>query len=158
MSDLRTPDIAHLDLVWIETRIEHWLRFGCPETSVTIDRYRRRVSFAAGDVFALMRWTATDTGAATVAIDIVHVRPPEAGHAVLPWVSGTATGLLRRTGHEPVRAVLDAITRVERQGLDPRAVCPEYWRDLDARICANRPAPPYGHTRHEAWLWRRAAS
>ncbi|CAI9121930.1 DUF2840 domain-containing protein [Brytella acorum] len=158
MNDLRPPIGAQLDLVWIETRIEHWLRFGTPETSVAIDRYRRRVSFAPGDVFALMRWLAGDTGAVTVSIDIVRAMPPAELCAVLPWITGAADRLLRQTGDGPVRAVLDTITRIERQGLDPRAVCPDYWRDLDARLRANRPVPPYGRARHEAWLWRRTAS
>ncbi|NVN10062.1 DUF2840 domain-containing protein [Nguyenibacter vanlangensis] len=157
MNDLRSPVGAQLDLIWIETRIEHWLRFGSPETSVRIDRHRRRVGFATGDVFALMRWLASDTGAVTVSIDIIHVVLSHR-RIVLPWVSGTATGLLRQTGYAPVRAVLDTISRIERQGLDPRAACPDYWRELDARLRANRPAPPYGRARHEAWLWRRAAS
>jgi len=158
MNDLRSSTGAQLDLVWIETRIEHWLRFGTPETSVRIDHHRRRVSFAAGDVFALMRWVASDTGAVTVSIDIIRALSSDRPEAVLPWITGAADRLLRQTGDGPVRAALDTITRIERQGLDPRAVCPDYWRDLDARLRANRPVPPYGRARHEAWLWRRTAS
>lgn len=158
MNDLRAPTGAQLDLVWIETRIEHWLRFGIPETSVRIDRHRRRVSFAAGDVFALMRWLANDTGAVTVSIDIVRVMPPGEPCAVLPWITGAADRLLRQTGDGPVRAVLDAITRIERQPFDPRTVCPDYWRDLDARLRAGLRPPLYCRARHEAWLWRRTAS
>lgn len=158
MNDLRSHLGAQINLVWIETRIEQWLRFGCPETSVRIDRHRRRVSFAAGDVFALMRWLASDTGAVTVSIDIVRAMPPGEPCAVLPWITGAADRLLRQTGDAPVRTVLETICRIERQGLDPRAVCPDYWRDLDARLRTSRPAPPYDRARHEAWLWRRAAS
>ncbi|MFE8874060.1 DUF2840 domain-containing protein [Acetobacter persici] len=158
MNALLSPVGAQLDLVWIETRIEQWLRFGCPETSVRIDRHRRRVSFAAGDVFALMRWLASDTGAVTVSIDIVRATPPGEPSVILPWITGAADRLLRQTGDGPVRTVLDTITRIERKGLDPRAVCPGYWRDLDERLRASRPAPPYSRARHEAWLWRRVAS
>ncbi|MFX5656703.1 DUF2840 domain-containing protein, partial [Acinetobacter baumannii] len=45
-------------MTWQAKRIEHRIRFGHPVATVRLDRHRRRVSFAAGSIFAVMRWAA----------------------------------------------------------------------------------------------------
>ncbi len=58
-----TNDRTHVELTWLEKRIEHWIRFGRIAEETIVDRRRRVVSFAPGDVFAFVRWAANDFGA-----------------------------------------------------------------------------------------------
>ena len=45
-----------VELIWLEKRIEHWIRFGRVVEERILDRHRRVVCFAPGSVFAFVRW------------------------------------------------------------------------------------------------------
>ena len=47
--------LTHVELTWLEKRIEHWIRFGRIAEERIFDRRRRIVSFAPGSVFAFVR-------------------------------------------------------------------------------------------------------
>ena len=47
-------DLTHVELVWLEKRIENWIRFGHPAEEQILDRRRRIVSFAPGSIFAFV--------------------------------------------------------------------------------------------------------
>jgi hypothetical protein len=49
-------------LIFYEGRIEHWLRFGTQDRERILDRRRRVIAFAPGEIFALVRWEANDYG------------------------------------------------------------------------------------------------
>jgi hypothetical protein len=63
---------THVELTWIEKRIEHWIRFGRVAREQIVDRRRRIVSFRPGAVFAFVRWAANDYGTVISRIDIVR--------------------------------------------------------------------------------------
>ncbi|PYD49784.1 hypothetical protein CFR79_12950 [Komagataeibacter saccharivorans] len=144
--------MTHLEPTWLEKRIEQWLRFGHALETQPIDRYRRRLCFAPGTVFALLRWTQADCGAAACCIDIV--RAPHAGEPRerLPFVPTGADRLLHRSGWAEVRTVLAVIDALERRRINPVHVCPSYWQQLANGLQERGIVPSYTTARHEAWL------
>ena len=80
LRQLGSDGLTHVELTWIEKRIEHWIRFGRVAKDQIVDRRRRIVSFRPGAVFAFVRWAANDYGTVFSRIDIV--RAIAAGGAV----------------------------------------------------------------------------
>ena len=56
-----TP-LTRVELLWLEGRIERWIRFGQIAEETILDRRRRVVAFAAGEVFAFVRWASNGYG------------------------------------------------------------------------------------------------
>ena len=48
--------LTHVELIWLEKQIEHWIRFGRDVAEQIVDRRQRILSFAPGSVFAFVRW------------------------------------------------------------------------------------------------------
>ena len=46
MSECASDDLTHVELIWLEKRIEHWIRFGHNVAEQILDRRRRILSFA----------------------------------------------------------------------------------------------------------------
>ena len=55
-------DLTHVELLWLEKRIENWIRFGHAAEEQILDKRRRILSFAPGSIFAFVRWTSNDFG------------------------------------------------------------------------------------------------
>ena len=55
-SDVRT----RVELPHLEGKIERWIRFGRAAHEEVLDRRRRALWFAAGNVFAFVRWAANE--------------------------------------------------------------------------------------------------
>ena len=53
-------DLTHVELLWLEKRIENWIRFGRVAAEQILDRRRRVVSFAPGSIFAFVRWASNE--------------------------------------------------------------------------------------------------
>ena len=59
---VHAPDtLTHVELIWLEKRIEHWIRFGHDIAEKILDRRRRILRFAPDSVFAFVRWAANDS-------------------------------------------------------------------------------------------------
>ena len=52
LTDDATPELTHVELLWIRQRVENRIRFGRTEQVHVVDRYLRVVSFTAGSIFA----------------------------------------------------------------------------------------------------------
>jgi hypothetical protein len=55
-------DLTHVELLWLEKRIENWIRFGHAAEEQILDKRRRILSFAPGSIFAFVRWASNDFG------------------------------------------------------------------------------------------------
>jgi hypothetical protein len=147
--------LTHVELTWIEKRIENWIPFGLVARNTIIDRRRRTVSFRPGSVFALIRWTANDYGTVLSRIAVLRAVGPGDAYQTMPFVRPGAEILLAIHGWPKVEQVLRHIDAVEAAGIDPCAVSPDHWRHVANRMCVNLPARAYTPERHSAWLKRR---
>lgn len=148
-------ELTHVELTWIEQRVERWIRFGDVVRDHVIDRRRRIVSFAPGSVFAFVRWAANDHGTVISRIDIVRAVGRSECCSTLPCVSPGGDILLHISGWPKVIQVLRAIDAVEALGLDPRDVALDHWRHLHNRMSSGQAARSYTVERHRAWLQRK---
>jgi len=156
-NDLRTRALTHVELIWVEDRIEYWIRFGRVEKKQILDRHRRIVSFAPGSVLALVRWRSNDYGTILSRIDILRAVHPSEPHQTLPCVRPGGESLLRLTGWPKVQQVLQANDAIDALGIDPADVAQDYWRHVHNRIAAGQTPRIYTIERHAAWIKRRRA-
>jgi hypothetical protein len=149
------PPLTRVELTWLEGRIEHWIRFGrdCGET--ILDRRRRVLAFAPGNIFAFVRWASNDFGTIISRIDIVRAVAPDEAYQTLPFVRPGGDILLRLSGWPKVERVLKAIDAVEAIHIAPADVAPDHWRHVHNRLLTGYEPRPYSRDQHRAWLLRR---
>jgi hypothetical protein len=145
---------TRVHLVWLEGRVEHWIRFGAVVEETLIDRRRRVVAFEAGAIFAFVRWASNDFGTVVSRLDIVRAAAPGQAYSTLPHVRPGGEILLRQSGWPRVQQVLQTIDAVEALGIAPAAAAPDHWRHLHNRLAAGQAPRPYTRNRHRAWLLR----
>ncbi|XEU22730.1 DUF2840 domain-containing protein [Tistrella mobilis] len=145
---------THVELTWIEGRIEYWIRFGREVGERIVDRRRRIVSFRPGAVFAFVRWAANDYGTVISRIDIVRAVEPGAAYQTLPFVRPGGEILLKIEGWPKVEQVLQHIDAVEAANVDPCDAAPDHWRHVAHRMSVGHEPRPYTQERHQAWLKR----
>ncbi len=155
LRQLGSDGLTHVELTWIEKRIEHWIRFGRVAKDQIVDRRRRIVGFRPGTVFAFVRWAANDYGTIASRIDIVRAVAAGEPFTTLPFVQPGGDILLTIEGWPKVSQVLAAIDAAEAAGVDPCDAAPDHWRHVHNRIAAGHQPRPYTLERHSAWLKRR---
>ena len=146
------------DLLWIEGRIERWIRFGRIVQETIHSQRRRTVGFDPGAVFAFVRWSASGYGTVESRIDILRAVHPGATCSTVPCVTPGGEMLLRLSGWPKVEAALLAIDQVEALGVAPEDVCPDHWRHVHNRLSTGLTPRCYTDFRHTAWLMRREVS
>jgi hypothetical protein len=149
------PELTHVEILWIKERVENRIRFGNIDQQHVIDRHWRVVSFAAGSVFAFVRWAGNAWGTVQSRIDILRAVAPGEHYVTVPDVHPGGESLLRISGWPRVEKVLQAIEGVEALGIDPVDVAPEYWRHVGNRLSVGDRPQPYTKARHNAWLRRK---
>jgi hypothetical protein len=147
--------LTRVELLWLEQRIERWIRFGRIAEETILDRRRRVVGFAPGSVFAFVRWASNGYGTAVSRIDILRATMPGEPLSTVPHVTPGAEILLRLSGWPKVEQALAAIDAVARVGIEPEDACPDHWRHVMNRITAGLSPRAYALDRHRAWLLRR---
>lgn len=154
-SDPTSDKLTHVELTWFAKRVEQRIRFGRPVTSLRLDRYRRRVSFAPNAVFAVVRWVGNGYGTVTSEIDILRAVAPGERCTTAPFMQPGGEILLSIKGWPKVERVLQAIDAIEALGIDPVDVAPDHWRHVHNRLIVGERPRAYTLTRHRAWLKRR---
>jgi hypothetical protein len=146
--------LTHVEVIWMEKQIEHWVRFGHDVAEQILDRRRRILSFAPNSVF--VRWAASDYGTVVSRIDILRAVVPHEPYSTVAYIRPGGEILLRISGWPKVERVLQAIDAVEAAGIDPAEACPDHWRHVHNRLVAGELPRPYTLEHHAAWLKRRA--
>ena len=147
--------MTDVELIWIEKRLEHWIRFGRVAAERIMTRKTRVVSFRPDAVFAFVRWAANDYGTVSSRIDIVRAVGAGEPFTTLPFVRPGGDILLKIEGWPKVSQVLAAIDATEAADVDPCDAAPDHWRHVHNRIAAGHQPRPYTLERHRAWLKRR---
>ncbi len=153
--DVSAPFLTLVELTWHQKKIEHWIRFGRKGYEQILDRHRSVVGFAPGEIFAFVRWAASDFGTVVSRIDIVRAISPGEMFQTIPLVRPGGDILLRLDGWPKVEKAFQAIDAVEALGLDPADIAPEHWRHVHNRLAAGEAPRPYTPEHHAAWLQRR---
>nr|WP_317892355.1 DUF2840 domain-containing protein [uncultured Sphingomonas sp.] len=154
-SALPRDSMTHVELTWIEKKIEYWIRFGREAHEQILDRRRRVVSFRPNTVFAFVRWAANDFGTIISRIDIVRAVEPGEPYQTLPFVRPGGEILLRIDGWPKVEDVLRHVDAIEAIGIEADAVSPEHWRHVHNRMAAGHKPRAYTLDQHHAFLLRR---
>lgn len=149
--------LTHVELIWVEKKIEHWIRFGQQAGGRIIDRRRRIVSFGPHSIFAVIRWQSNDYGTILSRIDIVRATSPCEPYQTLPFVRPGGAILLHIEGWPKVERVLQAIDAIDTLGIGLADVAPDHWRHVHNRLTARLEPRTYTQARHSAWLKRRRA-
>jgi Protein of unknown function (DUF2840) len=157
-TDSSTDSLTHVELTWIEKRIENWIRFGREARERILDRRRRVVSFPPASAFALVRWAANDFGTVISHIDVVRAILPGEPFQTLPFVRPGGEILLTIDGWPKVERVLQAIDAIEGLGIDPIDVAPDHWRHIHNRLAAGQPPRAYTPERHRAFCLRQSVA
>ena len=147
--------LTHVELIWREKQIEHWIRFGHEVDEQILDRRRRILSFPAGAIFAFVRWAANDFGTVISRIDIVRAVGAHEPYQTLPFVRPGGDILLRLDTWSKVEKALQAIDAVEALGLDPADASPDHWRHVHNQLSVGLEPSTYTPERHAAWIGRR---
>lgn len=148
-------NLTHVELTWVEKKIEHWIRFGAVAHETVLDRRRRIVSFRPETIFAFVRWAANDFGTIISRIDILRAVSPGTPYQTLPFVRPGGEILLKINGWPKVETVLTHIDAIAALGIDPAEVAPDHWRHVHHRMTAGHEPRAYTRERHQAWLKRR---
>ena len=152
---LSADNLTHVELTWVEKKIENWIRFGTHAHEQVLDRRRRVLSFRPGAIFAFVRWAANDFGTIISRIDIVRAVARHESYQTLPFVRPGGDILLKVESWPKVERVLQAIDAIERLGIDPEVVSPDHWRHIHNRIAAGQDPRAYTLDQHRAFMARR---
>lgn len=148
--------LTNVTLVWREGEREDWLKFGKPVAERIIDRRQRVESYAAGQVFALVRWASNEYGTIRSTLDIVRAVAAHEPCVPIAQVDPGGDLLLSVKGWAKVVQVFRLIDTIETSGIDPCEVAPDHWRHIHNRMAGRERPRGYTLARHRAWLQRRA--
>jgi hypothetical protein len=150
--------LTRVSIVFVEQRINLYLRFGRPQQEHRLDHRQRCAFFLPGACFARICWQANDYGTTRWQLLVLQAGLPQDRMHRIPGIRPGARILLHVEGERRVQAVLAQIDAIEALGIDPSDVSPAYWRTLGNRLAARLLPPIYTVERHTAWLAVRGLS
>lgn len=156
MNGMSEDRLTRAELIWVEKKIEYWIRFGRFAQEQILDRRRRVVSFRPDSLFAFVRWAANDYGTIISRIDIVRAVEPGDAYQTLPFVRPGGDILLRIEGWPKVESVLRHIDAIEAADIDACDVAADHWRHVAHRLSVGQEPRAYTADRHQAWLKRQS--
>ena len=155
----RNVALTHVELTWIEKKIEFWLRFGRRAEEKILDRRRSISSFRPGSIFAFVQWASNDFGTVISRMDIVRAVASGERYQTLPFVRPGGEILLRVDGWPKVERVL----QFDRRHRGARvSIRPMPRRNIGATFTTVSPPAtsraPIRREQHDAWLKRRSVT
>ena len=150
------PHLTHVTLFWRKGEREDWLKFGKPASERIVSRSQRIESYAAGQVFGLVRWASNEYGTIRSSFDIVRAIAADEPFTLVPQVDPGGELLLSIHGWPKVAQVFRLIDTIEALNIDPCDVSPDHWQHVHNRLAGREAPRGYSVARHRAWLQRRA--
>ena len=137
--------LTHVELTWLEKRIEHWITLR-PTMSPRqiLDRRRRILSFAPGSIFAFVRWACERFRHRRLA----H-RHRARGRAAAkpirrcPSCVPAARSCCASLAGPRSSACCRRSTPSRQLGVDPADAAPDHWRHVHNRLAAGDEPRPY---------------
>lgn len=142
---------TRVEIVFYPEHLNHWLRFGAPETQQDLDRRRSLALFRPGQVFGYVRWRANEFGTQEWRFTIVRTSEPSLLLSRIPGVDPGGEVLLLAAGNTKVKRALLQVDVLEADGFDPADVSPAYYRHVHNRITAGQPVRAYSREQHAAY-------
>ena len=125
--------ITCVELTWLESRIEHWIRFVRIAEDHIIDRRHRIVGFAPDSIFAFVRWAANDFGTIISRIDILRATAQDESYTTVPFIRPGGEILLRIHGWPKVERLVIWAAAMSRARWAMATLCMP-WRSRPLRV------------------------
>lgn len=128
---------------FVRDKINHRLRFGTPEMSITLRKSQKLYAFSIGQVFGYIRWKANEFGTTDWRLYICQASL--SGQVTrVPGIIPGVNVLLSVHGNIAMQRMLKQIDSLEVQtGGGLGTITPAYWRHLHNARIINRPAHPF---------------
>ena len=134
---------------FVRGMLNHRLRFGTPDKTVKLDKYRKLACFKPGKTLGYIRWRANEYGTQDWRFFVLKTQTT----GLLTWVPGVSPAvkvLAAFNGSQSVKRALSAFDDVEKSARDPIETLPDtYWisfqNDISARQTVSGVLPHSSH-------------
>jgi endonuclease YncB( thermonuclease family) len=144
--------LTRVSLLFVDQRMNVYLRFGRPQFTQRIDRRRSCVYFSPGAVFCRIGWEANEYGTTRWELMVLQGGTPWQSLQRVVGVTPGATLLLHVRGPKKVPFALQLIDAIEAQQIHCVDVAPGYWRTVHNRLAGRTEAAVYTPEQHAAHL------
>lgn len=133
-------DLTFIQCHFVRGRINHRLRFGEPDTTLQLDRYRKLAAFRPEKRFGYIRWRANAYGTQDWRFYIV--KSQRAGPLTcVPGVSPGVKLLAAFIGTQTVRRALKAFDQLEKHASEPPEMLSDgFWISFQTDLYARQSA------------------
>lgn len=131
-------DLTFIQCHFVRGRINHRLRFGEPDTTLQLDKYRKLVGFEPQKRFGYIRWRANAYGTQDWRFYILKSQT----EGLLTCVPGVSLGvklLAAFIGTQTVRRALKAFDHLEKDASEPPEMLSDgFWFTFQADLYARQ--------------------
>jgi Protein of unknown function (DUF2840) len=144
--------LTRVSLIFVEQRMNVYLRFGQPQCVQRIDPVRSFAFFQHGAIFGRIWWEANAFGTTRWELMVLQAGAPNQGiHRVVGIAPGAGV-LLHVRGPKNVPLALQLIDAIEAQQIHCADVASTYWRTVHNRLAGRTEAHVYRPEQHAAHL------
>ena len=144
--------LTRVSLIFVEQRMNVYLRFGRPQCVQRIDPQHSLASFQPGAVFCRIWWEANEYGTARWELMVLQAGTPRQRLQRVVGVAPGATVLLQVHGPKKVPVALQLIDAIEAQQIHCADVASSYWQTIHNRLAGRTEAAVYTAEQHAAHL------
>jgi len=133
--------LTHIQCHYVHGLINHRLRFGMPDKTLRLDKYRQLAAFNPAKTLGYIRWRANEYGTQDWRLYIVRT-DTNGLRTLVPGVSPAVRLCCFINGPKAMKQALTALDRVEQQlsgGLE--SLPASYWLTFKSRLKAKNSSP-----------------
>lgn len=123
-----------IELVYITSRVNCWLRFGEIAERTIVDRSRMLAFIEAGEIFAYIRWFANEYGTQHWSAYVVKAGVAGASVTRIPGVRPGGEVLCSFKGAVLSKRLLTLAEDLEGRGVTVSQLSENYWRQCQLRL------------------------